>query len=308
MKATTKVGNPPAIPVIIGPTGCGKSGSAEQLARRGDVVLINSDPFQACRGMEIGTAAPADRSLYRLLGCFAPDEEINAAKYGRLMREQVEDVLALGKMPLLVGGSGFYLRAFADPLDPEPEIAAADVQRIRDLVQTDSKQAWMELNARDSCVASVISSSDQYRLEHALVRTWGKPSEQSKDAPVRIALFGLWGAGQSYEDRLRLRLEHMLDAGWEEEAKTCAERYGMDAPGMKALGYRELAEKGDHPETRANIFRATRRYAKRQRTWFRNRPVRWLPANTWGQAQLVYRLLQYKDGTFCRHPASDTGS
>ena len=284
-------------------TGSGKSACAEAIARRRPVRLINLDPFQSYRQLRIGTASPAPEvaDLYRMVACYDPDQVLDAVQYAAAVRREIAAAQGAGKVPLLVGGSGFYLRALTAPLDPlvvDPEATA----RAQALVRNDPLAALQELQRLDRAAASGLAAADHYRITKALLRV-RRPPAPTPVEPLPVAQFGLWGEGGHYERRLRVRIDRMLAQGWWQEAEEVAERWGREAPALRALGYRELiTAAADAPVA---ILRETRRYAKRQRTWFRREPVRWYPLA--GADRLEAALIQYMDGTFCRSSASDTG-
>lgn len=300
---------PGGIPALVGPTGCGKSAVAETLALSDSRwQLINADPFQAYRGLDIGTAKPpaTRRGLYVLMDCLDPTEALDAMAYAERMRHAIAVALAGGRLPLLVGGSGFYLQALQSPHDPEPHVDPSVLQVLRRRLATEATEVWSELRTHNPQLN--LHVNDHYRLEKAWIRAFGRPVIAAAAGPVPLRYYGLWAEGDAYEDALRLRLERMFDLGWAAEAQSLARQYGMDAPALRALGYRELAARGElvSPELRLQIATTTRQYAKRQRTWFRAQRVRWFPAGdpgckmtSKGAQNLILRLLQYRDA--CDH-------
>lgn len=301
---------PGGIPAIVGPTGSGKSTLAESLAQSDPRWrLINADPFQAYRGLDIGTAKPEStrRTLYAMMDTVEPTVALDAMTYAGQMRAEIYAVLKSGRWPLLVGGSGFYLDALEHPHDPEPTLSDADLQALRARIKLEASAVLAEIPAQPGA-HTPLAVNDHYRIEKAWVRAYGCPADPAtKPQAVALRYYGLWAEGDSYESTLHSRLAAMYAAGWADEARRLVTHFGAEAPALRAIGYRELATGSGKPDStvRQRILAATRQYAKRQRTWFRAKPVRWFPAHSdgcsnpairaRGAQNLTLRLIQYTD-------------
>lgn len=288
-------GPPPALPapllVVAGPTGVGKSALALRLAEAREGEIVVADALQVYRGMDIGTAkpGPADRARVRhhLLDLRDPDEPFTAADFRRLAWEAIAAIRGRGRLPIVVGGSGFYLRAllrerFGAP-PPPPEVRAA--------LQAEAKAAGPEalhrrLARADRAMAARIHPRDRYRVTRALEILAVAP-----DAPSRLGA-GLWEGAlrgplclcvlsrppEELEARIEARVDAMLAAGLVEEVRGLLARgYPPGLKPLAAIGYRQVVEHlaGRYPlaEVRRRMVVETRRYAKRQLTWFRREPA-----------------------------------
>lgn len=275
--------------ILAGPTGAGKTELALELAERFGAEIVGADARQIYRGMPIGTAAPTAeqqaRVPHHLVGFLDPYERYSAARFVHDARAAIAAIGARGRRALVVGGTGFYLRALTGGvvLDRtfDPDVRARLAREAR-LHPPEILHAWLHALAPER--AAAIDPHDPYRtaraLEIALARRGGP-------APVRDpreALPDLRAAGIPFvtcwleiddallSQRIARRVDAMLAAGLLDEA----ERVGADAVAADAVGYREalayLAGWSTAAELRAQLNRATRRYAKRQATWFRSEP------------------------------------
>jgi tRNA dimethylallyltransferase len=273
--------------LLAGPTAGGKTDLAIALAERFDAEIVGADARQIYRGMPIGTAAPTaeqrQRVPHHLIAMLDPHERYSAARFVRDARAAIDAIRARGKRAIVVGGTGFYLRALAGDVtldrayDPELRARIAREARIHPpAVLAD----W--LNALAPQRAVTIAPSDPYRiaraLEIALTRTTIAPSSPEEALPTLraggIDFCKIWLTVPPDElaDRIARRTDAMLAAGLLAEA----ERIGPGAVAADAVGYREalayLAGWSTDVELRTQLIRATRRYAKRQATWFRTEP------------------------------------
>jgi tRNA dimethylallyltransferase len=297
-------GQRPRVLALVGPTGTGKSEIAAVLARRIGAEIISADSVQVYRGMDIGTAKPLPELRaeipHHMIDVVEPDDAMSAGRYAELARRAARDALARGRPLLLCGGTGLYARAFAGGLigagDPDPELRASLRARpVEDL--------YRELRARDAQTAAAISAQDRVRIERALeiqLRS-GRASSALRaahafgDRPFEVVWLGLELSAGELWPRIAQRVDAMFRAGLIDEVRgLLAAGYGRELRSMQAIGYREvcalLAGELDEAGARERIAVATRRYAKRQRTWFRAEPgLRWISARD--RAQVVERAL-----------------
>lgn len=278
--------------LVVGPTAAGKSALAEHLAARVDGEIVSADALQVYRGLDVGTAKPSAairaRIPHHCVDVFAPDERCTAGAYARCARAAIADVRRRGRVPIVAGGSGFYVAAALEGLDNLPR---TDRRWRRALVRmaeargADELERW--LRRLDPAWASRIGPGDVQRLVRALevvLRTGRRlahqPGPEEPPVPVAAAVGLDWPRHELYR-RIADRVDRMLASGWLEEVRGLLAA-GLDpgAHSLQAIGYRQLAAvaRGEMTpqEARREIVRATRRYAKRQMAWFRRDDrVRW---------------------------------
>lgn len=295
---------------IIGPTGTGKSQVALQVADRLSgaigVEVVNADAMQQYRGMDIGTAklAPAHRAgvPHHQLDVLAVTETATVARYQQAAAADVESIAARGAIPIIVGGSMMYVQALLDDWAfpaTDPEIRARWEDRLGDL---GTAALHAELARRDPAAAAAILPTDGRRIVRALevVELTGQPFAAS--AP-RIGIprwdtviIGLDWDTATLDERLTRRTDAMFDAGLVDEVRdllTAGLRDGVTA--ARALGYAQVIEALDAGGDTAILARAreltfvgTRRYVRRQRSWFRrDHRVRWIDGSAGGLADTV---------------------
>jgi tRNA dimethylallyltransferase len=292
---------PPAAPVVavVGATATGKSTLGLALAERlpGGGEIVNADALQVYRGFDLGTAKPdaaaRRRVPHHLLDILEPHERYSAGEFARLARRAITEILARGRWPIVVGGSGLYLRALFSGISPIP---AAD-PRVRERLRRRAAAEGLgplaaELARLDPETAARLAPADRQRvlraLEVALVSgrplsAWiaEQPFGTQSIAAIRV---GLTLPRSILYDRIAGRVAHMVESGWLAEVQSLLGRgLGPDLPAFQAIGYRQLVHhaRGEWPLARAveETVRATRRFAKRQETWFRKEPdVTWFSA------------------------------
>lgn len=281
----------PGVLILTGQTASGKSALALELAERFDAEVVGADSRQIYRGMPIGTAAPSARDLGRvrhhLVGFLDPRERYSAARFVTDALAAIDDIHARGKRALVVGGTGFYVRALTGDVNLSATYDSALRDRLAHEVRVHPTEVLADwLRAVAPARAAMLEPADPYRitraLEIALVER--DPGRGRFEAPnpgrtpnlrargiVSRKLF-LEIAPDELERRIAARVDAMLTAGLVDEA----ERIGAGAVAANAVGYREalafLAGWSTRDELRAQLIRNTRRYAKRQATWFRIEP------------------------------------
>lgn len=292
--------------VIVGPTAVGKTDLALGLADELPIEVVNADSLQAYRELEIGTAKPSaeqrDAVPHHLIDILPPDQAFSAGEFARLARTAIDDIHRRERIPVVVGGSGFYLRALIDGLAPLPRVPGEVRYRVkRELNRLGSAALWRRLRRVDAEFAHSIDPNDGQRVSRGLeiYEATGTPlgewHRQTSVTPSRsVCWLGLTLPRRTLYDRIHVRTERMLRQGWLGEVRTLTAKYGADAPAFQAIGYRTLISVLEHrltlEQAAETITRDTRRYAKRQLTWFRrDRRIRWLePANV-GEALNAWR-------------------
>jgi tRNA dimethylallyltransferase len=277
---------------VVGPTAVGKSDLAVELARRLDGEVVNADSMQLYRGMDIGTAklTPAERRgvPHHLLDVWEVTQPANVADYQRLARSTIERVWAHGRVPVLVGGSGLYVRAVLDDLEfPGTDEAVRD-RLEAELAVAGSEALHARLRERDPVAAAAILPSNGRRVVRALevIELSGGPFAAT--LPERRYVYdavqiGLAVPRPELDERITARVERMWAAGFVDEVRALEVKGLRDGrTAARALGYaqvlRFLAGQWSEEQAKEQTIRATRRFARRQESWFRrDTRVRWLP-------------------------------
>ena len=285
---------PGPVIVVVGPTAAGKSDLSLALARSLGGEVVNADCMQLYRGMDIGTAklAPGQRAgvPHHLLDVWDVRKTASVAEYQQMARAAVDDIRSRGRVPVLVGGSGLYVRAVLDRLE-FPGTDPVLRERLEAELAADGAAALhARLSRLDPAAASVILASNGRRIVRALevIELSGRPFTASLpgyDAVYPSVQVGLRLPRADLADRIAARVDRMWQAGLVDEVTRLA-RDGLRAgrTASRALGYAQVLRclDGDWGEehARAETVRATRRFARRQEAWFRRDPrVRWIPAN-----------------------------
>lgn len=287
--------------VLAGPTAVGKTALSLLLAQALKAEIVNIDSRQVYQQMDIGTAKPTPderrQVLHHLLDLFPPSHVSSAAEFARIAQATLAGLQQRGTQPLLVAGSGLYLRALLYGLMPAPAAQPGVRQELLDYAERHGTPALHQRLAHlDPLAAQQYHPHDRVRLVRALeiITVTGETlSLQHQRHQAQRPLypyigFGLTRPRAELYARIDARTDAMLASGWLQEVETlCARGYGREHPAMNSLGYRELlaylGEQTPWDVTVATIKRATRRFAKRQLTWFRKFPgLHWL--NLAGQA------------------------
>ncbi len=273
---------PPTVLAIFGPTGVGKTAVAIALAERlraegEDPVAVSADALQVYRGLETltgaATAAEQERLEHRLIAFLEPDEPFSAGQYAELARREIDGLLAAGRRPIVVGGTGLYLRAALAELDLRPPVPVAIRERRRAQLEAQGPAALhTELEARAPAAAAAIEPGDSQRIVRALelIDAGHEPpaGDQLWTSTTRhpTLLAGLTMERDALKRRIDARIDAMVSAGAAHEVRR-AHAGGATPTVRKALGFRELLE-GDVDAMR----RSTHQYIRRQLTWMRKLP------------------------------------
>ena len=270
-----------SIRVICGPTAAGKSAIAMALAARHGALIIGADSRQVYRGFDIGTAKPtlAERAAveHRAIDVAEPTERYSAARWSEVATQAIDEARNRGMTPLVVGGSGFYLRALFAPLFDEPELDAsrrAELQRVLGAFSLDELRRWCR--ALDPALSHLGRAQLLRAIEVAMLT--GTPLSRlhaERSRPARFtARYLLVDPGDTLQQRIARRVDAMFAEGWEGEVRELERRIPSDAPAWNASGYglirRLVAGELDRETAVRSIVIETRQYAKRQRTWFRH--------------------------------------
>jgi len=287
--------NAPVVPgrvvAIVGPTAAGKSALSIALAHQVDGEVVNADSMQLYRGLDIGTAkltaAEREGVPHHLLDVLAVTEPASVAAYQRLARAAIDDILRRDRVPLLVGGSGLYLRAVLETFDFPGTEPALRARLEAELAEIGPGPLHVRLAAVDPPAAAAILPGNGRRIIRALevIALTGRPFTAALPEPVPhydSVRLGVDAATDVLDERIAARVDRMWAAGLVSETR------GLVAGGLRqgrtasrALGYRQvlrMLDGGcDEGVARAETVQATRRFVRRQRSWFRrDGRIRWL--------------------------------
>lgn len=284
---------PSRIILIFGPTAVGKTDLLLRLFS-GTAEIISADSMQVYRYMDIGTAKPGpcvrDRLPHHFIDIKNPDEQYNAGEFVQAADRLIPKIVSRGRVPVVSGGTAFYFRNFIYGLPEVPPADESQRNRLREELEAEGPEPlFRELERVDPAAAERIFPADTYRILRALevYRLTGSPLSAFavKEEPrgrYRFLVIGLDRPREELYRRIGRRVEEMFEAGLPGELKRILSLgYGADDPGLRAIGYREFFEmrKEGCPTLgviRERIKRNTRRYAKRQITFFKRLPgIRW---------------------------------
>ena len=283
----------PPVVAVVGPTATGKTALAVALARRLGGEVVNADSMQLYRGMDIGTAKPTVEERggvpHHLLDLWHVREPASVAEYARAARKRIDELRARRTVPLLVGGSGLYVRAVLDDLDFPGTDPALRARLEAELAEAGSEALHARLAAVDPAAAAAVLPSNGRRIVRALevVELTGGPFRARLPEPrphYPAVLVGLDRETADLDERVALRVDRRWAAGFVDEVAALAGEGLREGPNAsRALGYAQvldqLAGVLDAGEARERTVRLTRRFVRRQRSWFRRDPaVRWFDA------------------------------
>ncbi|MBI1726319.1 MAG: tRNA (adenosine(37)-N6)-dimethylallyltransferase MiaA [Candidatus Rokubacteria bacterium] len=290
------VGAPPLL-VIVGPTGVGKTAVAARLAQSVPMAVVSADSRQVYRGMDAATGKPTSEERqavrHHLLDLIEPGERYHAARFRLDAAQAIEAIRAASRLPVVVGGTGLYVRALLRGLDPAPAADPAARAQMGEIARTQGPAALYErLRALDPERAARLHPNDKVRVIRAIekhdrgatsVGGWARAT-----TPWHVLMFGLRQERVALNRRLEERARGMLAGGMMEEVRRLlASGHDETAPGMAGIGYRQWAEVArgrlSPAEALRLMVRDTQRYAKRQMTWFAREPaIQWLDVDEVG--------------------------
>ena len=295
---------------IVGATATGKSELAMALAEALPGEIVNADALQVYRGFDVGTAKPSPeeraRVPHHLIDILDPHERWSAGEFARRAREAAAGIQERDKVPIVVGGSGLYLRALFEGISPIPPGDPEVRSELRRRVEEEGLPALAaELARVDPETAARLGAGDTQRILRALevARVSGRPlSSWIKEQPfgtqrINAVRVGLTLPRTVLYDRIAGRVARMVERGWVEEVARLLAR-GLDPglPAFQAIGYRQLVRhlEGEWSLEQAigETVKATRRFAKRQETWFRREPdVTWFSAQDFNRR--IFLILEH---------------
>ena len=284
--------------VLLGPTAVGKSAVGIRVAQQYGTEVLTADSRQVYRGMDIGTDKPTFEErqgvVHRLIDLADPDESFNAGRYRREAIHEIERLLGEGRLPLVVGGTGLYIRTLVRGLVEAPQADPVIRQELTRLAEERGREElYAELTRVDPPTASRLHPHDSSKVIRALevYRVSGRPLSQLQaehafqERPFATLLLGIDRPRAELYRRIEARIDWQLAHGMIEETRRLLARgYSRESGAMKGLGYRHiaahLAGEYDEAEMVRRFKQDTRQFAKRQWTWFRKEPdIIWLSAS-----------------------------
>lgn len=296
----------PKIIVIVGPTASGKTALSLELAKQFVGEIVNADSRQVYRGMNIGTAKiELDQEFlaggirHHLIDAADPGEEFSLSHFKRLAFETIDGILSRGKLPIIVGGTGLYVQAIVENLDI-PAVAP-DTRLRAELEKKDLLELVGMLKQHDPEAYGKVDLKNPRRVVRALEIALSENTDQikkfSKLDPRYDALqIGINISREELVARINRRVDEQISAGLVDEVRGLAQSYSWDLPAMSGIGYKQIGYflngQMSLPEAVELIKRDTRRYAKRQMTWFkRDGSIHWIQ-DSGGARRLVEEFLR----------------
>lgn len=298
--------------VVVGSTGVGKTAIALELARLLDGEIVNADSMQVYRGMNIGTAKPSieerTQTVFHLLDIANPDEQVNVSEWKVLAEQAVQDIVSRGRRAIICGGTGLYIKALlsnwsmaATPSDTE--LRASLTQQLD---EDGAAAMHEELSRVDIESAKRLHPNDGFRIIRALEvfqltgRTISsfQARDRAKESRRRAYQAGISLPRSEMYSRIETRVDTMLQKGFVDEVRSLkVQGFSKELGPMRSLGYKEIdayltGELG-YDEAAALIKQNTRRYAKRQQTWFRADPeITWIDTQTLSSAEAAASIIE----------------
>ena len=295
----------PTLIMVVGPTGSGKTDLAVEIARRLGTEIISTDSRPFYRGLAIGTAQPEEEHLaavrHHFIADREPTDDLSAGGYEREALERLEEIFRTHSTAVAVGGSGLYIDALCRGFDDLPsDTAEVRAELMRRLEEEGLESLVEELHTRDEAHWNVVDRHNPARVVRALevCITSGRPYSEQRTAPQHKRPFDIikigitWPREELYE-RINLRVDLMMKAGLEEEARKVYHLRHLNS--LQTVGYKEMFEWFDGNISREEavelIKRNSRRYAKRQMTWFRrDESIHWIERKDIDEACRIVEL------------------
>lgn len=312
----------PLIPVILGPTASDKTSVGIELAKLMDGEVISIDSRKVYKDLPIGTATPRGKwegqTLFvksvphHLMGFLSPDHPYNAGDFARDAERLIAAIQKKGKVPILVGGTGFYFKALSLGLPPLPPADPEFRKNLEARIEADGLESvHAELKRIDPEAHERITKGDRHKIIRSLeiFHLTGRPSsswksERKGDSHLQFVVMALKFPHDLLDKRIEERSKHMLDAGMIEETEAVLKKgFAPDCHALSSFGYREAVQviQGTLPrnEFLARLVHGTKAYAKRQRTWFRTqvKPA-WFPCDEFSKKEEMAMKMK----AFCYTP------
>lgn len=288
--------NKPKVLVLVGPTASGKTALGVALAKKLDGEIISADSMQIYKYMNIGTAKVTPEEMqgipHHLVDCVLPNEDFSVAKFKEAALNAIETILAKGKLPIILGGTGLYINGLTLPWDFQKKDCDEEIRwRLTAEAEILGRDALYErLKSVDPVTAEIVHPNNLNRVIRALeiFELTGKPKSyfddvtKKQEVPYDYVMLGLDWDREILYDRINRRVDLMIGDGLIDEAKMLVDRgYDWNLTALKAIGYKELKPylegQSSLEEVVIILKRDSRHYAKRQMTWFRkDERIHWL--------------------------------
>lgn len=285
----------PKVIVIVGPTASGKSDCAIELAKRIDGEIVSADSMQIYKEMDIGTAKVTNEEMsgvkHYMINIVNPDEDFNVAMYKKMAEEALEEIASKGKTPIVVGGTGLYINTLVNGI--EFSEIDKDEEYRKELEKKVSVEGidgiYEELKSVDPEAANIIDKNNVRRVIRALeiYKVTGKTKteldkESIKETKFDFLMYGIKTDREELYNRINKRIDYMMEQGLVSEVEELNKKYKMSKTALQGLGYKEVIEyingNCNYDEMIEKLKMETRRYAKRQITWFkRDERITWVP-------------------------------
>ena len=306
----------PKVIVICGPTASGKTGLSIELAKKINGEIVSCDSMQIYKDMTIGTAKPTIDEMqgikHYLIDCVSPEERYSVADYKRDATEAIENIISDGKVPIIVGGTGLYLEALIYNI--EFNEIETDLEYRGNLEKIEKEEGLEKLYQMaekiDKIAMQKISHNDKKRIFRVLeiyhstgkTKTELEAESRKQESKYTYVLFGITMDREKLYDRINKRVDIMIEQGLIKEVENLLKKYKEFPTAMQGLGYKEVVEylKGftTKEEMIEKIKRETRRYAKRQLTWFRKyKDLKWIDGLDNIQNNINIILEEYSEET-----------
>ena len=306
----------PKVIVICGPTASGKTGLSIELAKKINGEIVSCDSMQIYKDMTIGTAKPTIDEMqgikHYLIDCVSPEERYSVADYKRDATEAIENIISDGKVPIIVGGTGLYLEALIYNI--EFNEIETDLEYRGNLEKIEKEEGLEKLYQMaekiDKIAMQKISHNDKKRIFRVLeiyhstgkTKTELEAESRKQESKYNYVLFGITMDREKLYDRINKRVDIMIEQGLIKEVENLLKKYKEFPTAMQGLGYKEVVEylKGftTKEEMIEKIKRETRRYAKRQLTWFRKyKDLKWIDGLDNIQNNINIILEEYSEET-----------
>jgi tRNA dimethylallyltransferase len=298
--------------IIVGPTAVGKTAVSLELAAKLGAEVISADSRQIYKFMDIGTAKPTfeerRRILHHFIDLFPPDVSYSAGAFGKEARQLINTLFEAGKLPIVVGGAGFYIRALVDGLQtPEIQDAQIKLELMQRLQDSGLTALFEELQEKDPTAARQIHSNDTQRILRALevIHITGQPfsgflNQKLSPAEFEPLFIGFTRERQQLYKIIEKRVDLMIQQGLIEEVRQLWKQgYGPELNALQTVGYKEvfnyLQNQISHTGMIDLIKRNSRRYAKRQLTWFNaDRRIFWINLDENAKIELLVDYIVQK--------------
>jgi len=294
-KKEKRMNKKPKVIVICGPTASGKTGLSVKLAQRINGEIVSCDSMQIYQDMTIGTAKVTEEEMqgvpHHLIDFVSPNKRYSVAEFQKDAEKAICEIIQRGKIPIVVGGTGLYVDTLVYHIQyPEIEIDLAYRKELENLIQEQGLQeAYQKAKEIDPQAIEKISSNDQKRIMRILeiyhqtgkTKTQLEIESRKEEPPYEYLVYAIDMDREKLYDRINQRVDIMINQGLIEEVQNLLKKYEKFPTAMQGLGYKEVVAylKGDmtKEEMIETLKQETRRYAKRQLTWFRkNKEIKWI--------------------------------